>query len=224
MDTQVCRECGETLAHGEFGFTDKGNLKEKCRPCRLKTAEQTKELKKAQTMESLERDSVSTFLKAASKGGENVPHISELLERTMTLFGGSGGFAQALVKQFFDATPGSAARTRILETLTKLTVQTSEMGASKKPLELWSDEELEGELDKRLEGIAATWRVIDATQETSESGLQRIESAQPPAEYDTIPEGEASRDTGGNLPEIDRSDQDVSAESSSGRDASEQGE
>lgn len=180
--------------------------------------------RKEKTMESLEKESVSTFLKAASKGGENVPHISELLERTMTLFGGSGGFAQALVKQFFDATPGSAARTRILETLTKLTVQTSEMGASKKPLELWSDAELEGELDKRLESMAATWRVIDATPENEEPVIHRIESTQEPEEYDTIPEGPASRDTGGNLPEVDRSDQDVSAESDSGPDASEQGE
>jgi len=173
-------------------------------------------------MESLEKESVSTFLKAASKGGENVPHISELLERTMTLFGGSGGFAQALVKQFFDATPGSAARTRILETLTKLTVQTSEMGASKKPLELWSDEELEGELNQRLETMAATWRVIDATPEQPE--LQRIESTPEPEEYDTIPEGSAPRDPEGNLPEVDRSDQDVSTESDTGRDASEQRE
>jgi hypothetical protein len=97
------------------------------------------------------------------------------------------------------------------------------MGASKKPLELWSDDELEGELNKRLEGIAATWRVIDATQVTAEPELQRIESTQQPEEYDTIPEGSASRDTGGNLPEVDRSDQDVSAEHDSGRDASEQG-
>lgn len=223
MDTQVCRECGEALAHEEFGFTDKGNVKATCKKCRLKNAEMTKERQKAQTMEGLEKESVSTFLKAASKGGENVPHISELLERTMTLFGGSGGFAQALVKQFFDATPGSAARTRILETLTKLTVQTSEMGASKKPLELWSDEELEGELDKRLEGIAATWRVIDATQEPAEQ-LQRIESTQRPEEYDTIPEGSASRDTGGNLPEVDRGGEDVHPEPGAGRDAQEQGE
>jgi hypothetical protein len=223
MDKKVCSECEKTLPVEEFELTEAGNRRQRCMPCRKTRERRMAQERNERTMESLEKESVSTFLKAASKGGENVPHISELLERTMTLFGGSGGFAQALVKQFFDATPGSAARTRILETLTKLTVQTSEMGASKKPLELWSDDELEGELNKRLEGIAATWRVIDATQVTAEPELQRIESTQQPEEYDTIPEGSASRDTGGNLPEVDRSDQDVSAERDSGRDASEQG-
>ena len=222
MDKKVCSECEKTLPIEEFELTEAGNRRERCIPCIKTRAKRRAQERQERTMESLEKESVSTFLKAASKGGENVPHISELLERTMTLFGGSGGFAQALVKQFFDATPGSAARTRILETLTKLTVQTSEMGASKKPLELWSDDELEGELNKRLETMAATWRVIDATPEKPE--LHRLESTPEPEEYDTIPEGSASRDTGGNLPEIDRSDQDVSAESDSGRDASEQGQ
>ena len=222
MDTKVCTECEKTLPIEEFELTEAGNRRERCVPCIKTRTKRLAQQRRERTMESLEEESVSTFLKAASKGGENVPHISELLERKMTLFGGSGGFAQALVKQFFDATPGSAARTRILETLTKLTVQTSEMGASKKPLELWSDDELEGELNKRLETMAATWRVIDATPEKPE--LHRLESTPEPEEYDTIPEGSASRDTGGNLPEIDRSDQDVSAESDSGRDASEQGQ
>ena len=48
----------------------------------------------------------------------------------MTLFGGSGGFASMLVKQYYDAPPGSATRTKMLEAITKLTVQTSEMAAS----------------------------------------------------------------------------------------------
>lgn len=221
MDKKVCSECEKTLPVEEFELTEAGNRRERCDPCRKTRERRMTQERNERTMEGLEKESVSTFLKAASKGGENVPHISELLERTMTLFGGSGGFAQALVKQFFDATPGSAARTRILETLTKLTVQTSEMGASKKPLELWTDDELEGELNSRLETMAATWRVIDATPEEPE--LQRIESTPEPEEYDTIPEGSTPRNSEGNLPEVDRSDQDVSAEHGSGRDASEQG-
>lgn len=222
MDTKVCTECEKTLPIEEFELTEAGNRRERCVPCIKTRTKRLAQQRRERTMESLEEESVSTFLKAASKGGENVPHISELLERTMTLFGGSGGFAQALVKQFFDATPGSAARTRILETLTKLTVQTSEMGASKKPLELWTDEELEGELNSRLETMAATWRVIDAAPEEPE--LQRIESTQEPEEYDTIPEGSTPRNSEGNLPEVDRGSEDVSAESDTGRDASEHSE
>jgi hypothetical protein len=96
------------------------------------------------------------------------------------------------------------------------------MGASKKPLELWSDDELEGELDKRLKTMAATWRVIDAKPEQPE--LLGVESTPEPEEYDTIPEGSAFRDTGGNIPEVDRSGEDVHTEFDSGGDAQEHGE
>ena len=76
------------------------------------------------------------------------PSCQRGIGKGTTLFGVQVS-ASMLVKQYYDAPPGSATRTKMLEAITKLTVQTSEMGASKKPLELWTDDELEEELDKR---------------------------------------------------------------------------
>ena len=128
----------------------------------------------------------------------------------MSLFGGSGGFASMLVKQYFDAAPGSATRTKMLEAVTKLTVQTSEMGASKKPLELWTDDELEEELYKRLEGIAANFQVIEAQRDEpdllglTDHGITETSVDGPPS---------------GDISEVLRGDQDVRGDLDSGGDA-----
>ena len=169
------------------------------------------------TLAGIEEQARRLFTRGASRGGENVPHVSEVLERVMTLFGGSGGFASMLVKQYYDAPPGSATRTKMLEAITKLTVQTSEMGASKKPLELWTDDELEEELDKRLETIAASYQVVDAQPRLNGPVIGAPIDDDIPAE---AVEGSASRD----LPEVVRSDQDVQGDSGAGGDAQVQGE
>ena len=49
-------------------------------------------------------------------------------------------------------------------------------------------------------------------------------SCHPNGELTPSPEGSASRDTGGNLPEVDRGGEDVHPEPGAGRDAQEQGE
>ena len=171
--------------------------------------------KEEATLAGIEEQARRLFTRGASRGGENVPHVSEVLERVMTLFGGSGGFASMLVKQYYDAPPGSATRTKMLEAITKLTVQTSEMGASKKPLELWSDDELEEELDKRLEGIAANYQVIEA-QPSEPDLLGLTDHGLAETSVDGPPSGDIS--------EVMRSGEDVQPDSDSGGDAQVQGE
>lgn len=205
MVEQVCKQCGG--AHNSRTST--------CPECLRTMAQDRVVSKEEKTLAGIEEQARLLFTRGASRGGENVPHVSEVLERIMTLFGGSGGFASMLVKQYYDAPPGSATRTKMLEAITKLTVQTSEMGASKKPLELWTDDELEYELDKRLEGIATNYQVIEAEQSEpdliglSDDGLATTSVEGPPS---------------GDLGEVMRSGEDVSTESDSGGDASMQSE
>ncbi len=205
MVEQVCKKCGVT--HNSRTST--------CPEC-LRTMAQDRVVKKEEaTLAGIEEQARRLFTRGASRGGENVPHVSEVLERVMTLFGGSGGFASMLVKQYYDAPPGSATRTKMLEAITKLTVQTSEMGASKKPLELWSDDELEEELDKRLEGIAANYQVIEA-QPSEPDLLGLTDHGLAETSVDGPPSGDIS--------EVMRSGEDVQPDSDSGGDAQVQGE
>ena len=201
MEHKVCQKCG--------GETQGQPVCPEC--TRLKRNEKIV-AREEQTLAGIEEQARRLFTRGASRGGENVPHVSEVLERVMTLFGGSGGFASMLVKQYYDAPPGSATRTKMLEAITKLTVQTSEMGASKKPLELWTDDELEEELDKRLETIAASYQVVDAQPRLNGPVIGVPIDDDIPAE---AVEGSAS----GDLPEVVRSDQDVQGDSGAGGDA-----
>ena len=200
MEEKVCGQCGGT--HNSRTAT--------CPEC-LRTNAQDRVVKREEaTLAGIEEQARRLFTRGASRGGENVPHVSEVLERVMTLFGGSGGFASMLVKQYYDAPPGSATRTKMLEAITKLTVQTSEMGASKKPLELWSDDELEEELDKRLEGIAANYQVIEAQQDEPDL-LGLTDHGITETTVDESPSGDFS--------EVLRSDQDVQGDIDTGGDA-----
>ena len=199
MEHKVCQKCG--------GETQGQPVCPEC--TRLKRNEKIV-AREEQTLAGIEEQARQLFTRGASRGGENVPHVSEVLERVMTLFGGSGGFASMLVKQYYDAPPGSVTRTKMLEAITKLTVQTSEMGASKKPLELWTDDELEEELDKRLEGIAANFQVIEAQRDEpdllglTDHGITETSVDGPPS---------------GDISEVLRGDQDVRGDLDSGGDA-----
>lgn len=219
-DEHVCTQCGGTFPESGFGKTDAGNRTKRCTRCLHESREESIAKRQERTLDEIEKAALKVFTRGASTGGENVPHVSELLERVMTLFGGSGGFASTLVKQYFDSAPGSANRTKMLEAITKLTVNVSEQGASKKPLELWSDDELEEELDKRLQGIASTIRIYDAAPEPL-----RLSAADADHEDgDAVSTGSVTGDSEGAILEVDRSDQDVSADVDAGGDAQVHGE
>lgn len=215
-DEHVCTQCGGTFPESGFGKTDAGHRTKWCTRCLHEKREEKIAKRQERTLDEIEAAALKVFTKAAATGGENVPHVSELLERVMQLFGGSGGFATTLAKQYFDAAPGSATRTKMLESIVKLTTSVSEQGASKKPLELWSDSELEDELDKRLGQIASTIRIYDSPPET----LRLPEAnADDGGEHHEIPEEAASGDSEGALLEVDRSDSDVPADADPGGDA-----
>ena len=111
----------------------------------------TKALMQKKKLERLEANACGDFLKKAGKGGSEIPHTSEMLESIMHLLGGSHGFASALISQYHAAPAGGRIRTQILEMVAKLTTKVAESGATRAPIALMSDSELEAELNKRIE-------------------------------------------------------------------------
>lgn len=227
MDEKPCKACGAMTPLEEFAFDRRGNRGTRCRTCRASHQAKKANTRKQRTLEDIEKAAVDLFRKGAGTGGENVPHVSEVLERVMGLFGGSSGFASALVKQYFDAPPGSATRTKMLETITRLTAQASELGATKKPLEFWTDAELEQELDKRIASVLP-FRVINHEERQRLNGESVKfpgvgEPDSEPEDYE-IPAAAVDGAASGDLLETDRGDQDVPSDSEPGRDAPMQGE
>jgi len=152
METaRKCIQCNKEFPlTGEHWHKTRDGYHARCKECRNVYEKKAKQQREATKLADLEKNAVELFVSQARLGGANIPHSSEMLEVLMGYFGGVAGFANVYMKQYFDAPPGGAFRTKMLDTIVRLTSSNTAMGGAKKPLTLWSDEELDSELTKRL--------------------------------------------------------------------------
>jgi hypothetical protein len=225
MSDKTCTDCGEDfpLTRDHFRVKKDGSFDARCVVCRAKVNRGKKRKQKATDMKAIEEGALSAFTKAAGRGGENIPHSSELLERLMEYFGGSSGFAAMMVKQYFDAPPGGSHRTKLLEGIVRLVTKNTELGGAKKPLTQWSDEELESELDQRLGRIAMSiqggFLNVQVAPETPADFAAAVRQA-----IGGVPAERAEGDAGGAGEPPDRSLEALPADSAAGGDSQVQGE
>jgi hypothetical protein len=151
-----------------------------------------KEAKREESLKRIESAGVDLFLSSTATGGSNIPHSAEVIERVFSYFGGVAGFSAVMVKQYWDSPAGGSARNRLLETMCRLVSKNVEQGGAKKPLSLWSEEELETELNNRFQEAVATYRgtTINVKAEPRRLTSEASEEA---------PEGHASADPAGSI-------------------------
>lgn len=146
-----------------------GDWKPVCKSCEEKA-------RRKKRMDRVERKAVEHMLNAAAIGGSNIPHTAELLESIMHYFGGASGFASLVLKQYFESDPGSRTRNAVLEMVMRLAAKNTEQGGARKPIQLYSEEELEEEIDKRIRQVATLvktgGRVINAATAEHQEPLQ----------------------------------------------------
>ena len=222
MRERVCIDCGAKHPETNEYFTPKGEgrFDTRCKSCRKKKRQELKSREKERKQDALEEKAVDAFVKAASRGGENIHHSCELLENLMTYMGGVNGFAALMTKQYFDAPPGSGTRTKIADTIVKLVTTNADQGGSKKPMEQWTDEELQQELDGRLQKIAFQMQ----------GGFLNVQQA--PEDFTAAVSGEArflptitvEGNTVGDSESLDRSPEDVSSDGASEGDTQDEGQ
>ena len=186
MEQRTCSICGTdkplTRDYYRWRVQDgHGYFTGECRECiakAKKVSQARAQVKRKEALSKIEAAGVEVFVKATARGGSNIPHTAELVERVFQYFGGVGGFGAVLVKQYWDSPPGGAARSRLLETMCRLVTKNVEAGGAKKPLQLWSEDELEAELNQRLADAVSSFRgiTIDAAQEEA----RRIEEKATP--------------------------------------------
>lgn len=202
MEQRTCSVCGKDkpLDRDHFRWRVKdtgGYFTAQCRECiadAKKASRARKQIKKKDALDQIEQSGVDVFLASVSRGGSNIPHSAEVVERVMQYFGGVAGFSAVLVKQYWDAQPGGSQRNKLLETMCRLVVKNVETGGAKKPLQLWSEDELEAELDRRLTEAVAEFKGVTINAEA-----KAIEAKEAPARIpasssaaagpDAIPEG-----------------------------------
>jgi hypothetical protein len=165
-DYKACIECGTSYPATTANFhKSKDGFHAKCRKCRNKGERGARKKKRNKKLEEIEKGAVDLFTAAARIGGANIPHSSELLEVLMEYFGGVRGFANAYMKQFYDAPVGGAFRTKMLDSVVRLVVGNTAMGGAKKPLELMSEEELEAELRRQVLEAAMSLKKVEIIDE-----------------------------------------------------------
>lgn len=165
-DYKACIECGTSYPATTANFhKSKDGFHAKCRKCRNKGERGARKKKRNKKLEEIEKGAVDLFTAAARIGGANIPHSSELLEVLMEYFGGVRGFANAYMKQFYDAPVGGAFRTKMLDSVVRLVVGNTAMGGAKKPLELMSEEELEAELRRQVLEAAMSLKKVEIVDE-----------------------------------------------------------
>jgi len=149
----------------KFWHKAKDGFHAHCKKCRNAGIKKKRSAKRNEKLDEIEKGAVDLFLASARIGGANIPHSAELLEVLMRYFGGAGGFANAYMKQFFDAPSGGAFRTKMLDTVVRLVQANTAMGGAQKPLEFWTEEELQAELRNKLVLAAQGMRLIDVASE-----------------------------------------------------------
>lgn len=168
MSQDVAKRCTTCDCILPAGYADRRC--EKCLSRRVMTDRRGKKNNRSNRLKKVEKAGLSLLMKSVEFGGTNIPHSSELLERLMMYFGGVNGFAAMCVKQFYDAPPGSSTRNKLLETVVRLTSKNTDQGGAKKPLTLWTEEELEKELDHRFKMAVQQYqgRIVDEQSQPSE--------------------------------------------------------
>lgn len=149
-------------ANSTYFHKSKDGLHARCRMCRNKRIRQGRGQKRNKKLDEIERGAVKHFVSAARIGGAHIPHSAELLEILMEYFGGVRGFANAYMKQFYDAPVGGAFRTKMLDSIVRLVTTNTAMGGAKKPLDLMTEEELEAELRRQVVEAAMQMKVNGA--------------------------------------------------------------
>jgi hypothetical protein len=110
-------------------------------------------MKRQSALGKIEAQAVESFCSRTISGGANIPHTAEMLESMMNYFGGVNGFSSICMKQYWDAKPGSRIRSGILEMVVRLATKNTEAGGAKKPIDLYTEEELEAEITQRIENV-----------------------------------------------------------------------
>ena len=161
---KVCKQCAAELEYTELNFPMYHKTRARCIKCvtaRKRAIHEKKKVHRASVVAKTEEQILDTFCKEVKhrRGGSKIPHSAELLESSMALIGGVDGLSALIVKQMLESKPGGAIRNKCLELLTRLVTTNTELQGSAKNLELWQEEELEAELNKRLIEAAQSFEI-----------------------------------------------------------------
>jgi len=148
----MCHVCGEQLpANTQYFDVDNSRddgLRLQCKACRAKREDDEERKTIAAKLDALDSNSVRLLTELAMDGSD-VPHIAEVFQKLLDVFGGISGFAQHFMANYLMSKPGSQMRQRMLQSIITLGIKVTESGGAELPLELLNDADIEREIVRR---------------------------------------------------------------------------
>ena len=157
-ETKPCSKCQEYLPKTASYF-DRDNhaadgFRDICKQCRAenKQLEENKEI--AERVDRLDEATAKVLDIILSDNYTPLPHVGEVYQSLIGVFGGAQGYAQHFMANYLMAKPGSSTRQKQLDTILRMSMKATELGAAKKPLEMMTEEELEKLAKEQIKRLA----------------------------------------------------------------------
>jgi len=167
-----CSRCLSILLFRDFDkdATKPDGHRYNCKRCRATTKAELERKEIADKAAELDRRAVDIISKVAGTGAASIPHVAELFHHLVDVFGGPEMLAQHCMGTYLVSKPGSPARQKILSMIMQMAVKVTDSGAASMPLDLMTDEDIENELNKRMERQVEEkikLRIADAEEKTA---------------------------------------------------------
>lgn len=157
-----CAGCGQVYPLSRLYWhadsnTDTG-FHSHCKSCRLgKKAKEQIDLAEQALAEKVKEAQATSLaildVMQVPKNYSRVPHMAELYERMIEVFGGPQGIAQHYLLTFLAAKPGSSIRQKIMQSMMNLSVMVSQDGKARVPLELMSEEDVDRAIEEKAKQV-----------------------------------------------------------------------
>jgi len=168
-ETQVCSECGleqplteesyDRDKHRENGF------RAVCKTCRSlqRQLAHAQDTGIEELLRNLDQRTTSLLMEISKKPNLDLnllPHIANVCEELMKVWGGPQGLAQRMMANYIAARPGSQMRFNYEREALAIIKLMNEQGIGQKPIESLSDEELQKLMLQNVQRLQAT--VVEA--------------------------------------------------------------
>lgn len=157
-ETKLCSTCQMNLPR-TASYYDRDNhspdgYRAMCKQCRAEKSREDELREISERVERLDEATARVLDVILSDNYTPLPHVGEVYQSLIGVFGGAQGYAQHFMANYLMAKPGSSTRQKQLDTILRMSMKATELGAAKKPLEMMSEEELEKLAKEQIKRLA----------------------------------------------------------------------
>ncbi len=163
---KLCDSCGVMRPIAEFvpDESSRDGLGTTCKYCTKEEVILSEKREMDERLQRFEEQSLAVLeaiTLAPRHEAAKSPHLANLLEDVVEVFGGTVGYARHLYALYLGAKPGSTVRMRCLEVIERFTKEASAQGYVERPLSTMTDDEIDKLVEEQRARLMKDLRVVD---------------------------------------------------------------